>query len=91
MSFYPPSTARLHTAVTSLMQPGDGDRSEQSVRCQLIYRPTDASYTLWVRGGLKESISAALTGVLERPFTVSDNHWVLELKEVEALLTATSS
>ena len=91
MSFYPPSTARLHTAVTSLMQPGDGDRSEQSVRCQLIYRPTDASYTLWVRGGLKESISVALAGVLERPFTVSDNHWVLELKEVEALLTATSS
>jgi len=91
MPFYPPSTARLHSAVTSLMQPGDGDRSEQSVRCQLIYRPTDASYTLWVRGGLKESLSVALAGVLERPFTVSDNHWVLELKEVEALLTATSS
>ena len=91
MPFYPPSTARLHRAVTSLMQPGDGDRSEQSVRCQLVYRPTDASYTLWVRGGLKESLSAALAGVLERPFTVSDNHWVLELKEVEALLTATSS
>ena len=91
MPFYPPSAARLHTAVTSLMQPGDGDRSEQSVRCQLVYRPTDASYTLWVRGGLKESISVALAGVLERPFTVSDNHWVLELKEVEALLTATSS
>jgi hypothetical protein len=91
MAFYPPSTARLHRAVTSLMQPGDGDRSEQSVRCQLVYRPTDASYTLWVRGGLKESLSVALAGVLERPFTVSDNHWVLELKEVEALLTATSS
>lgn len=91
MPFYPPSTARLHRAVTSLMQPGDGDRSEQSVRCQLVYRPTDASYTLWVRGGLKESLSAALAGVLERPFTVSDNHWVLELKEVETLLTATSS
>jgi len=91
MAFYPPSTARLHRAVTSLMQPGDGDRSEQSVRCQLVYRPTDASYTLWVRGGLKESLSVALASVLERPFTVSDNHWVLELKEVEALLTATSS
>jgi hypothetical protein len=91
MPFYPPSTARLHSAVTSLMQPGDGDRSEQSVRCQLVYRPTDASYTLWVRGGLKESLSVALAGVLERPFTVSDNHWVLELQEVEALLTATSS
>jgi hypothetical protein len=91
MSFYPPSAARVHSAVTSLMQPGDGDRSEQSVRCQLVYRPTDASYTLWVRGGLKESISVALAGVLERPFTVTDNHWVLELKEVEALLTATSS
>ena len=91
MTFYPPSTARLHRAVTSLMEPGDGDRSEQSVRCQLVYRPTDASYTLWVRGGLKESLSVALASVLERPFTVSDNHWVLELKEVEALLTATSS
>ena len=91
MTFYPPSTARMHRAVTSLMEPGDGDRSEQSVRCQLVYRPTDASYTLWVRGGLKESLSVALASVLERPFTVSDNHWVLELKEVEALLTATSS
>jgi hypothetical protein len=55
------------------------------------FRPTDASYALWVRGGLKESLSVALASVLERPFTVSDNHWVLELKEVEALLTATSS
>lgn len=91
MPFYPPSTSRLHRAVTSLMQPGDGDRSEQSVRCQLVYRPTEATYTLWVRSGLKESLSIALAGVLARPFTVSDNHWTLELKEVETLLTATSS
>jgi hypothetical protein len=91
MPFYPPSTARLLRAVTSLMQPGDGDRSEQSVRCQLLYRPTDASYTLWVRVGLKASISVALAGVLERPFAASDNHWTLELNEVEALLAATGS
>jgi hypothetical protein len=91
MASYPPSTARLHAAVTSLMQPGDGDRSEQSVRCQLVYRPTDPTYTLWVRHGLKQSLSVALTTVLERPFTVSDNHWVLELSEAEALLAATNS
>ena len=91
MAIYPPSPAQLHAAVTSLMHPGDGDRSDQSVRCQLVYRPTNSSYTLWVRGDLKESLSVALASVLERPFAVSDNHWVLELKEVEALLTATSS
>jgi hypothetical protein len=91
MASYPPSTARLCTAVASLMHPGDGDRSELSVRCQLVYRPTDPSYTLWVRDGLKASLSAALAGVLDRPFTVSDNHWVLELHEAEALLAATSS
>ena len=91
MPVYPPSTARLHRAVTSLMRPGDGDRSEQSVRCQLIYRPTDAKYTLWVRGGLKESLSVALADVLARPFAVSASYWVLELNEVEALLAATSS
>ena len=91
MASYPPSTARLHAAVTSLMQPDDGDRSEQSVRCQLLYRPTNSSYTLWVRSGLKESISVALASVLKRPFAVSDNHWVLDLNEAEALLTATSS
>jgi hypothetical protein len=91
MPLYPPSTARLHAAVTSLMLPDDGDRSEQSVRCQLVYRPSTSSYTLWVRGGLKESVSVALAGVLERPFPVSDNHWMLELNEVEALLAATSS
>ena len=91
MASYPPSTARLHTAVTSLMQPGDGDRSEQSVRCQLVYHPTTPSYTLWVRAGLKESLSVALASVLERPFTVADNHWVLERHEAETLLKATSS
>ena len=91
MAYYPPSTARLHTAVTSLMQPGDGDRSEQSVRCQLIYRATDSTYTVWVRHGLKESLSAALAAALERPFAASENHWVLDLNEAEALLKATSS
>jgi hypothetical protein len=91
MASYPPSTTRLYTAVTSLMQPGDGDRSEQSVRCQLVYRPTNSTYTLWVRHGLKESLSVALATVLERPFVVSENHWVLDLNEAEALLTATSS
>ena len=64
-------------------------RYEASVKPGELAFP--ASYTLWVRLGLKESISAALAGVLERPFTVSDNHWVLELKEVEALLAATGS
>ena len=82
---------RLHTAVTSLMQPGDGDRSEHSVRCQLAYRPTNSTYTVWVRHGLKEALSAALTTVLERPFAVWDNYWVLELTEAQALLTATNS
>ena len=91
MPFYPPSTARLLRAVTSLMQPGDGDRSEQSVRCQLAHRPTNSTYTVWVRPGLKESVSVALTTVLERPFAVWDSYWVLELTEAEALLTATDS
>jgi hypothetical protein len=91
MASYPPSTTRLYAAVTSLMQPGDGDRSEQSVRCQLVYRPTNSTYTVWVRHGLKESVSVALATVLERPFAASANHWVLELTEAEALLTATDS
>jgi hypothetical protein len=91
MPFYPPSSARLRSAVTSLLRPGDGDTSEQSVRCQLLYSPTIPSYTVWARSGIREWLSDALAGVLERPFTRTDNHWVLELKEAEALLAATNS
>ena len=61
------------------------------MRCQLAYRPTNSTYTVWVRDGLKESLSAALATVLERPFAVWDNFWVLELTDAEALLTATNS
>jgi hypothetical protein len=91
MAFYPPSTTRLQSAVTSLLRPGDGDTSERSVRCQLLYRPTNPSYTVWARSGIRERLSDALAGVLERSFSVSDDHWVLELTEAEALLAATSS
>ena len=91
MAFYPPSSTRLQSAVTSLLRPGDGDTSDRSVRCQLLYRPTEPSYTVWARSGIRAWLSDALAGVLGRPFTKSDDHWVLELKEAETLLAATGS
>lgn len=90
MISYPPSAARLQTAVGELLRLADVDSSERTVRCQLVYHPTKPSYTVWGQSTVREGLSAALVRVLNRPFAVSDNHWVVELNEAEALLTATS-
>jgi hypothetical protein len=87
----PPSTTHLHDAIVSLLASGDGDRSERSVRCQMIYNPTDASYTVWARSGIREGVSNALAGALGRPFAVSDDYWTLTRGEAESLLTETST
>jgi hypothetical protein len=91
MSFRPPSTTSIYEAVSSLLRPADGDRSEHSIRCQLIYNPAAPSYTLWVRSGIRESMSAALAAELGRPFEVSSDYWTLELKEAESLLAAANA
>lgn len=91
MSFRPPSTTSIYEAVSSLLRPADGDRSERSIRCQLIYNPAAPSYTLWVRSGIRESMSAALAAELGRPFEVSSDYWTLELKEAESLLASTNA
>jgi hypothetical protein len=88
MSFDPPSTASVYEALSALLRPADGDRSERSIRCQLIYNPAAPSYTLWVRSGIRESMSAALASELGRPFAVTSDYWTLELKEVESLVAS---
>jgi len=54
----------------------------------MIYHPTDVSYTVWVRTGIREWMSTALANALGRPFAVSDDYWVLQREDVESLLTA---
>ena len=88
MTFAPPSTSTVHRAIITLLRPSDGDSSERSIRCQMIYHPTDVSYTVWVRSGIREWMSTALASALGRPFAVSDDYWVLQREDVESLLTA---
>jgi|KBSSwiStaDraftv2_1062776.scaffolds.fasta_scaffold155978_2 hypothetical protein len=91
MSFNPPSTTSVYGVVSSLLRPADGDRSERSIRCQLVYNPAAPSYTLWVRSGIREAMSAALATELGRPFEVNSDYWTLELKEVESLLASANA
>jgi hypothetical protein len=91
MSFNPPSTTSVYGAVSSLLRSADGDRSERSIRCQLVYNPAAPSYTLWVRSGIREAMSAALATELGRPFEVNSDYWTLELKEVESLLASANA
>ena len=86
MSFYPPSTLRLEAAVNALLDLVDCGPAQRVLRCQLVYRPTDPSYTVWAQAGIRPLVSNALSKALQRPFVVSDNHWELNLAEVEALL-----
>ena len=90
MAFYPPSTVRLEAAVSALLDRGDCDVAERVFRCQLVYRPIDPTYTVWAQSAIRASVAAAFARVLQRPFTVADDHWVLNLGEVEALLAEAS-
>ena len=90
MSFRPPSTTSVYNAVSSLLRSTDGDRSERSIRCQLIYDPIAPSYTLWVRSGLREWMSTVLASSLGRTFAVSNDYWTLKLEEVESLVASTN-
>jgi hypothetical protein len=87
----PPSTDHVYLAIVSLLRPADGDSSERSVRCQMLYQPTAASYTVWVRSGIREWLSTALAASLGRPFAVSDNYWTLNQEEAETLLATTTT
>jgi hypothetical protein len=87
----PPSTETVHRAIASLLRPADGDSSERSIRCQMLYQPTDASYTVWVRSGIREWLSTALASSLGRPFAESDDFWTLSREEVELLLAGTTT
>jgi hypothetical protein len=91
MTIQPPSTEHVYRAIVALLRPADGDSSERSVRCQMLYQPTDASYTVWVRSGIRPWLSTALASSLGRPFAVSDDFWTLNREEVESLLAATST
>jgi hypothetical protein len=91
MTLRPPSTEHVYLAVASLLRPADGDSSERSIRCQMLYQPSDASYTVWVRSGIRQWVSTALASSVGRPFAVSDDYWTLNRAEVDALLTATST
>jgi hypothetical protein len=91
MTLQPPSTENVYRAIASLLRPDDGDSSERSVRCQLLLKPTSASYTVWVRSGIRPWISTALASSLGRPFEVSDDFWTLNREEVELLLSATAA
>jgi hypothetical protein len=91
MTLHPPSTENVYRAIASLLRPTDGDSSERSVRCQMLYEPSSQSYTVWVRSGIREWVSTALASSVGRPFAVSDDYWTLNRAEVDALLTATST
>jgi hypothetical protein len=54
----------------------------------MLYRASDASYTVWVRSGIREWTSTALASVLGRPFTAADDYWLLHREEAESLLAA---
>jgi hypothetical protein len=88
MTLHPPSTENVYRAIASLLRPTDGDSSERSVRCQMLYEPSSASYTVWVRSGIREWLSTALADSVGRPFAVSDNFWTLNREEAELLLAA---
>jgi len=89
MTLRPPSTSKVYRAIVSLLRPHDGDASERSVRCQMLYHPSDASYTVWVRSGIRQWMSTALASALGRPFSESDDYWLLQREEVESLLATT--
>ena len=91
MTVRPPSTETVYRAIVALLRPADGDSSERSVRCQMLYQPTDASYTVWVRSGIRQWLSTALASCVGRPFAASDDFWTMKREEVELLLTATST
>jgi hypothetical protein len=57
----------------------------------MLYQPTDASYTVWVRSGIRQWLSTALANSVGRQFAVSDDFWTLNRSEVELLLTVTNS
>jgi hypothetical protein len=91
MTLQPPSTENVYRAIASLLRPADGDSSERSVRCQMLYQPTSTSYTVWVRSGIRPWLSTSLGSSIGRPFAVSDDFWTLNQEEAELLLTATST
>ena len=91
MTLRPPSTENIHRAIASLLRSADGDSSERSVRCQMLLRPTSASYTVWVRSEIRQWVSTALASSIGRPFAVSDDFWTLNREEAELLLTVTSA
>jgi hypothetical protein len=70
MTLQPPSTEDVYRAIASLLRPVDGDSSERSVRCQMLYQPSSASYTVWVRGDIRPWLSTALASSIGRPFAV---------------------
>jgi len=91
MTLQPPSTTNVYGAIVALLRPGDGDSSERSIRCQMLFRPADVSYTVWVRSGIRQRLSTALADSIGRPFAITDDFWTLRREEVDLLLTATSS
>jgi hypothetical protein len=90
MTLQPPSTENVYRAIASLLRPGDGDASERSVRCQMLYQPSSTSYTVWVRHGIKQQLSTALANSVGRSFAMSDDFWTLNREEVELVLAAAS-
>jgi hypothetical protein len=91
MTPQPPSTENVYRAIASLLRPADGDSSERSVRCQMLYQPSSTRYTVWVRNDIRPWLSSALAGSIGRPFAVSDDFWTLNREEVELLLAATGA
>ena len=90
MTPQPPSTENVYRAIASLLSPADGDASERSVRCQMLYQPSATSYTVWVRHGIKQQLSTALANSVGRSFAMSDDFWTLNREEVELVLAAAS-
>ena len=39
----------------------------------MLYRPSSASYTVWVRSGIRPWLSTALASSIKRPFALSDD------------------
>jgi hypothetical protein len=57
----------------------------------MLLRPASASYTVWVRSGIRQWVSTALADSIGRPFVMSDDFWTLNQEEAELLLTATNA
>ena len=88
----PPPTLQLYSAIRSFLRDGDGDRSERSIRCQLLFRPVDdSSYTVWVRSAIREYLSAQLGRAIGRSLPPTDDYWILNIREVERLLAVVPS